>query len=112
MWQVNGAVALVANGRLREAAALLEDVVAAATSGHESDVLLLANEADAELQSAAGRFDLAAEAARRALVGISEPDRFAQMRAKSWLLLVRALHQLHRDTDVDAELARLAACRR
>lgn len=109
IWQVHGAAALVANGRLSEASAVLEDVVRAATPAHEFDVLLLANEVQAELESAMGRFDAAVESARRALVGISQPNRFADERAKSWLTLIRALRHLHRDADVNAELRQFAA---
>jgi DNA-binding winged helix-turn-helix (wHTH) protein/tetratricopeptide (TPR) repeat protein len=109
IWQIHGAAALVANGRLREATAILDDVVRAATPAHEFDVLLLANEVRAELASAAGRFDVAIKSARRALVGISEPNRFVEARAKSWLMLIRALRQLHQYADVNAELRRFSA---
>lgn len=109
IWQIHGAAALVANGRLREAAAILEDVVGAATPAHELDVLLLANQVQAELASVAGRFDIATESARQALSRRTEPSRFAEARAKSWLLLIRALRHLHRDADVSAELGRFTA---
>jgi DNA-binding winged helix-turn-helix (wHTH) protein/tetratricopeptide (TPR) repeat protein len=109
IWKIHGAAALVANGRLREASAVLDDVVRAVTPEREVEVLVLAHEVRAELEYAAGRFDIAMNSAQRALDGISEPNRFPDERAKSWLTLIRALRHLHRDADANAELKRFGA---
>jgi DNA-binding winged helix-turn-helix (wHTH) protein/tetratricopeptide (TPR) repeat protein len=82
--------ALAANGRLREARALIGELVRDPALANEAELPGYIATADARLQLAAGEASAAAESARRATASLPTTDE-AHVRAQAWLLLVRAL---------------------
>jgi DNA-binding winged helix-turn-helix (wHTH) protein/tetratricopeptide (TPR) repeat protein len=82
--------ALAANGRLREARALIAELMRDPALANEAELPGSIATADARLQLAAGDASAAIESARRATSTLPTTDE-AHVRAQAWLLLVRAL---------------------
>jgi DNA-binding winged helix-turn-helix (wHTH) protein/tetratricopeptide (TPR) repeat protein len=82
--------ALAANGRLREARALIAELMRDPALANEAELPGSIATADARLQLAAGDAGAAAESALRATSTLPTTDE-AHVRAQAWLLLVRAL---------------------
>jgi DNA-binding winged helix-turn-helix (wHTH) protein/tetratricopeptide (TPR) repeat protein len=109
VWKLQGAMALIANGRLREARAIVDDVAQDTDPAREFGVQGLVAALRAELDFAAGHFDAAVASARRAEEGLSVPHRLVPERARASITLIRALQALHRDEEAKTEFRRFKA---
>ncbi len=87
--------ALAASGRLREARALIAELMGDASLASEAELPGSIATADAGLRLAAGDASAAIESARRATSTLPTIDE-AHVRAQAWLLLVRALRAMGR----------------
>jgi len=104
---VNRALALEANGRRREAVALLEEVAAGADPQRERSVLAAARAAQARIALDAGRVAQAADLAQAALALFADGDD-ARDRAAAWLTGARALRAAGRAQDAAEQAGRFA----
>lgn len=100
--------ALTANGRLDEAKARSDEALREAERSGELGLRAELLGAQARTELASGRAETAVSAARQAVDALSKPDG-ARARADAWLVLVRALRSLGRDSDAAGEVARFAA---
>jgi len=89
-YDLQRAKALAANGRLREARALIAELAHDTALANEAELPGSIATEDARLQLAAGEASAAAESARKAIAALPTTDE-AHVRAQAWLLLVRAL---------------------
>lgn len=103
-----GAESLAANGRLREARALLTAVDAAANPARESDLIALANALEARLDVEDGNFDSGIAHARKAVDSLREVHKFASVRSAAWLALVRALRSSQRVAEAKLEIEKFS----
>ena len=100
------AAALAANGRTAEAHALLEELIGSVDAETEATTLGLARESQAELELASGQAATAAVLAAQALAALPTPQ-YQQPRASAALTEIRALRQLGRVSEANAEFTRL-----
>jgi len=100
------AAALAANGRTAEAHALLEELIGSVDQDTEATTLGLARESQAELELASGQAATAAVLAAQALAALPTPQ-YQQPRASAALTEIRALRQLGRVSEANAEFTRL-----
>jgi len=107
VWKAHGAAALAANGRLREAIALLDEVLQQKAPAPKTIVLALASAFAADVEFASGNFPAAMNHARQALAAMPDPPRLLDEHAKVWMTLIRSLRTLRQDPEADRELARL-----
>lgn len=105
--EINRALALEANGRRREAVALLEGVTAGADPAREKSVLASARIELARIALDSGRAGEAADLALAALPAFADGDD-ARGRAAAWLTTTRALRAAERSTEVAEQVARFA----
>jgi DNA-binding winged helix-turn-helix (wHTH) protein/tetratricopeptide (TPR) repeat protein len=108
-WKAQGAATLVANGRLREAAALLDEVLQQKDPAPKTIVLALALALAADVDFASENFEAAANHGRQALAAMPDPPRLFDEHAKVRVTLIRSLRKLQQTSEADSELARLMA---
>jgi DNA-binding winged helix-turn-helix (wHTH) protein len=102
------AEALAANGRLAEAHALLEGVVAELDPAHDATLLGLVRASEASIELDAGQPAVASVLAHEAVAALNDPEN-EQTRAEAARNEILALHALGRDAEATGAVAKLAA---
>ena len=102
------AEALSANGRLAEAHALLEGIVAELDAEHDAMLLGLVHASEASIELDAGNAAVAALLAHGAIAALDDPEN-EQTRAEAARNEILALHALGRDAEAADAVAKLVA---
>jgi DNA-binding winged helix-turn-helix (wHTH) protein/tetratricopeptide (TPR) repeat protein len=102
------AEALERNGRLGEARIALDEVIAATSNESATAEHAIAQAREARLDLAAGQFEAAVLLARQASPALPAPP-YADIRAETWLSLIRGLLRVGHGDEAEHELAAFTA---
>ena len=103
-----GAECFAVNGRLREALALLDDVLKNADASREGDAIVVALTLRAQLELALGRNESAIDFAKRSIGTVDGLGRGFSEAAAASLVFVRALRSVQKPAEASAETQRIS----